>query len=78
MEGQQKKYNIQSAIKALVKKDCEVEKKIKFLKEMEVFEEIWVLWVANEISMILVASYTNKWLWCWVNSQITKLQGKEG
>ena len=40
IEGQQKKYNIQSAIKALVKKDCEVEKKIKFLKEMEVFEEI--------------------------------------
>ena len=40
MEGQQKKYNMQSDIEILLGKDCEVEKIIKFLKELEIFEKI--------------------------------------
>ena len=40
MEGQQKKYNIQGDIKALLGKSCEVEKRVRFLKETEMFEEI--------------------------------------
>ena len=40
MEGHQKKYNIQSDIRALLIRDCEVDKVMRFLKNLEVFEEI--------------------------------------
>ena len=40
MRGKQKKYNIRSDIKALLVKDCEVEKIIMFLKDLYLFEEI--------------------------------------
>ena len=40
MGGQQKKYNIQGDIKALLERDFEVEKIMRFLKEIEMFEEI--------------------------------------
>ena len=40
MEGQQKKYNIQGDIKAFLGKDWEVEKVIKFLMDIEIFEVI--------------------------------------
>ena len=42
MEEQQKKFNIQSDIKTLtlLGKHCEMEKIMKFLKEIEIFEEI--------------------------------------
>ena len=48
---------IQSDIKTLRGKDCEVENIIKFLKEIEIFVEIKKLLVAVEIS-ILVAYYS--------------------
>ena len=35
-----KKYNIQGDIGALLGKNCEVEKMMRFLKETEMFEEI--------------------------------------
>ena len=35
MEEQQKKYNIQSEIKTLLGKACEVENLIKFLKKID-------------------------------------------
>ena len=38
----EKKYNIQSEIKILLGRDCEVKKILKFLKETEMFEEILV------------------------------------
>ena len=41
MEEWQKKYNIQSDIKTILGKGCDVEKLMKFLEEMEVFEEIY-------------------------------------
>ena len=37
--GTIKKYNIQSNIKMLRGKDCEVENVMKFLKDIEIFEE---------------------------------------
>ena len=37
-----KKYNIQGDIRALLRKDCEMEKIIRFLKETEMFEEIYI------------------------------------
>ena len=40
MEGQQKKYNAQSDLRALLGKSCEVEKMMRFLKETKMFEEI--------------------------------------
>ena len=40
LEGQQRKFNIQVAMKTLLGRDCEVEKIIKFLKEIEIFEQI--------------------------------------
>ena len=39
MEGHQKKSSVQSDIRMLLGKDCEVEKVISFLKEVGVFEE---------------------------------------
>ena len=41
IQGQQKKYNIQGNIETLLGKYCEVERVIKFLKE--IFEEIRTL-----------------------------------
>ena len=38
--GTPKKYDIQSDIKTLLEKDCEVEKIMKFFKETEMLEEI--------------------------------------
>ena len=40
MEGQQKEHNIQGDISALLGKDCEVEKIMRFLKEIGMFEKI--------------------------------------
>ena len=40
MEDSRKKYNIQSDIRTLLGKSCEVEKMMRFLKETEMFEEI--------------------------------------
>ena len=40
MEGQQKKCNIQDDIGALLEKSCEVEKMMRFLKDIEMFKEI--------------------------------------
>ena len=40
MEGQQNKHNIQGDIRILLGKDCEVEKIMRFLREMGMFEEI--------------------------------------
>ena len=54
------KYNIQSNIKTILGKDCEVKKIIKFLKKREIFKEILTLWIADEISMTLVASCRHK------------------
>ena len=42
MEEQQKKYNIQGNVKMLLGRDCEVEKVRRFLKDIEIFEEIRV------------------------------------
>ena len=42
MKGHQKKYNIQSVIKTLLGRECEVEKKTKLLKETVMFEEIQI------------------------------------
>ena len=36
-EGQQEKYNIHEHIKTLLEKDWEVEKIMKFLKEIDIF-----------------------------------------
>ena len=36
MEGQQKKYNSQGDLRALLGKSCEVEKMMRFLKETDV------------------------------------------
>ena len=38
MEGRQKKYNIQGDIRTLLGKDCEMEKKMRFLREIGIFE----------------------------------------
>ena len=40
MEGNRKKHTIQGDIKALLRKDCEVEKMIRFLIEIGIFEVI--------------------------------------
>ena len=40
VEGQQTKCNIRGDMKALLGKDCEVEKIMRFLKEIEMYEEI--------------------------------------
>ena len=40
MEGQQKKHNILDDIRTLLGKDCEVEKMMRFLREIGIFEEI--------------------------------------
>ena len=40
MRSSRIKYNIKSDMKILLGKDCEVEKIMKFLKEIEIFEEI--------------------------------------
>ena len=40
MEEQQKKYNIQGNIRTLLGKDCERKKIMRFLKKIEIFEEI--------------------------------------
>ena len=40
MDEQQKKYNIGSDIKTLLGKDCKVEKIIKFLRDVDIYEEI--------------------------------------
>ena len=39
MEGQQKKHNIQNNKWTLLATDCEVEKMMRFLREMGMFEE---------------------------------------
>ena len=39
MEGQEK-HNIQVDIRTLLGKDCQVEKKMRFFREIEMFEEI--------------------------------------
>ena len=41
MEEDQKKNNIQSDIIILLGRDCEVKKVMRFLKDVEVLEEIW-------------------------------------
>ena len=40
IEEQQKKYNIQGDIRTLLGKDCEVEKIMRFIKGIRMFEEI--------------------------------------
>ena len=35
-----KKHNIQGDIRTLLRKDCEVEKMMRLLREIEIFEEI--------------------------------------
>ena len=40
MDEQQKKYNIQDDINTLLRKECEVEEIMRFLKKIEIFEEI--------------------------------------
>ena len=40
MKGQQEKNTLFRDIKMLLEKYCEVEKIIKFLKEIQIFEEI--------------------------------------
>ena len=40
MEGHRKKHNVQDNKKTLLEKDCEVEKMMRFLREIEIFEEI--------------------------------------
>ena len=35
-----KKYNIQGDVRTLLGKDCEVEKMMRFLREIGIFEEI--------------------------------------
>ena len=40
MEREQKKYNIQGNIKTLLGRDCDVEMVMRFLKDIEIFEEI--------------------------------------
>ena len=40
MKGYQKKYNVQSKLKTQLGKDCEVEKVMRYIKDIEVFEEI--------------------------------------
>ena len=40
MERYQKKYNIKSDIRTLLGRDCEVEKVMKYFKDIRVFEEI--------------------------------------
>ena len=37
-----RKHNIQSDIRTLLRKSCEVEKMMKFLRETEVFEKIFL------------------------------------
>ena len=39
-KGNRKKYNIQRKIKILLRRACELEKIIKFPKQIEMFEEI--------------------------------------
>ena len=39
MEGHQKKNDIQSNVKMLFGRDCELEKVIRFFKEVGVFDE---------------------------------------
>ena len=41
MEGQQKEIQYPCDIRTLLGKNCEVEKMMKFLKETEMFEEIY-------------------------------------
>ena len=40
IEGPREKYNIQSDIRTPVERDCEVEKIMRFLIKIEMFEEI--------------------------------------
>ena len=40
IKKRQEKYNIQSDIKTLLRRDCEVEKLMRYLKYIGVFEEI--------------------------------------
>ena len=40
--GTAEKNNIQSDIRTLLGKDCEMEKIMRFLREMGIFEEIWM------------------------------------
>ena len=40
MEGLQKTYNTQSDIRTLLRRDCEAEKIMRYLKDRGVFEEI--------------------------------------
>ena len=40
MEDSRKKHNIQGDIRTLLGKDCEVEKMMRFLREIGIFEEI--------------------------------------
>ena len=69
-----RKYNIQDDIKTLLGRECEVKKILKFHKQIKKFEEIWPIWVADNIGMILAASYNHKWLWL-TNNQLTYPQG---
>ena len=54
-----KKYNIQGDIRTLLEKDCEVVKMMRFLSKIGIFEEIQRWQEANEISKLLVASYSH-------------------
>ena len=40
IEGQQK-HNIQGDLRTLLGKDCEVEKMMRFLRDIGMFKEIW-------------------------------------
>ena len=63
-----KKLNIQSNIRTLLGRNCEVEKIMKFLKENQI--NSW------QICMILAAAFSHEWLWSWVNSPIIKTHWK--
>ena len=52
-----KKYNIQGDIKTLLGKNCVVEKMMRFLKEMEMYEEIIKWGIADKISLPRAVSY---------------------
>ena len=55
MEGCRKKYNIQGDIRTLLGEGCELEKIMKFLREIGIFKKIHE---NKEISKLTVESYS--------------------
>ena len=48
-----RKMQYQSDIKRLLRRNCEVENIMRFLRKTNAFEEIYKWWIADEISMTL-------------------------